>query len=326
MAKRPRSAADLDLEEPYLQRYRKKARVGGGTFSTVFDCLDLEDQKRLLVIKEYASGVNWEPSRREVMAMLALRNQPHIVQMQEYIPRDMLINKKENRAIIVMEKMDFSLRDLCTERPDLFNQPKDQDGNLNLARVMRQLLLGVQACHDIGVIHRDIKPDTVMALINKNVEPAVVDFKLADFNSCCFSDSQWSTDDMYTSYWYCAPESLRRDKGCGKPADMWSLGCIMAELMLGEPLFCGRGQTTDEQTADQLAQINNFFQVENKDPSQWCGIKSSQTKLAKRIPNGSEQAIELLSRLLFFAPSERITVDEALVHSFIKSVDSIQNV
>lgn len=100
---------------------------------------------------------------------------------------------------------------------------------------MQQLLLGLQHCHERGVMHRDIKPSNL--LVDKKGVLKIADFGLA--NSFAIKPEGPFTNRVVT-LWYRAPELLLGSTDYGYEIDLWSAGCLLAEMFLGRPLMPGR--------------------------------------------------------------------------------------
>ena len=118
---------------------------------------------------------------------------------------------------------------------------------VEVKKAMYQLIKSIEFCHAHNVIHRDIKPETL--LISKSGT-----LKLCDFG---FARTLAGNGARYTDYvstrWYRSPELLVGDQSYGKPVDMWAVGCMLAEMMTGMPLFPG------ESDIDQLFHIMRTF-------------------------------------------------------------------
>ncbi|CAG8484783.1 9860_t:CDS:10 [Paraglomus occultum] len=183
-----------------------------------------------------------------------------------------------------------------------------------------QILCGLKYIHSANVLHRDLKPGNL--LVNADCELKICDFGLArGFSENPEADSGFMTEYVATR-WYRAPEIMLSFQSYTKAIDLWSVGCILAELLGGLPLFKGRD------FVDQLNKILQTLGTPNETTLQRIGGARAQDyirslpPMAKRpfqqmYPNANPLAIDLLERLLSFDPSERITVEEALEHPYL---------
>lgn len=179
-----------------------------------------------------------------------------------------------------------------------------------------QILRGLKYIHSAHVLHRDLKPSNL--LVNSNCDLSICDFGLA---------RGVVADETLTEYvvtrWYRAPELLTESQYYGPPVDIWSVGCILAEILLRRPLFQGKDYM------HQLEEIIGVLGTPNEESLAF--ITNSMAKRAivqlprcQRQPfsdlfrNCNEQAVGLLERMLVFDPRERCTIDEALSHPYFK--------
>lgn len=109
---------------------------------------------------------------------------------------------------------------------------------------MLQLLSGLQHCHDRGILHRDIKGSNL--LIDKNGMLKIADFGLANY----YTHKRPLTNRVVT-LWYRAPELLLGATSYGVGIDLWSAGCLLAEMFLGRPIMPGRTEVTILNCSDQ---------------------------------------------------------------------------
>ena len=170
------------------------------------------------------------------------------------------------------------------------------------------------------MIHRDLKPRNL--LVNSNTDLKICDFGLArSYNPNVVVDKGLS--DYVVTRWYRAPELLLASHDYTPAVDLWSVGCIMAELLRGKYFLPGTS------TKDQLELIFDTMGTPTEEeintyPKERTRklLKSFQPKrpkpLDKLFPNASKEALELLSRLLTFDPTKRLTAEEALDHSYFK--------
>ncbi|KAF7308627.1 MAP kinase [Mycena chlorophos] len=179
-----------------------------------------------------------------------------------------------------------------------------------------QLLRGMKYIHSSGVIHRDLKPGNL--LVNSNCELKLCDFGL----SRGFENASHLTEYVATR-WYRAPEIMLGLKGYGTPIDVWSIGCILAELLSSQPLFKGKDYV------DQLKKIldvlgspeENILQkiASEKARAYVRSLPISKKKpFSKILPTSTDpQALELLTNMLSFDPDQRFTVAQALEHPWL---------
>ncbi|KAF8630196.1 hypothetical protein AX15_003052 [Amanita polypyramis BW_CC] len=180
---------------------------------------------------------------------------------------------------------------------------------------MYQLLKGTAFCHENQVLHRDLKPQNL--LINRKGELKLGDFGLAR----AFGVPVNTFSNEVVTLWYRAPDVLLGSRTYSTSIDVWSCGCIFAEMISGLPLFRGR----DNQ--DQLLHIMRIigtpteaqFQKMQRDSPE-IQLKSCprypKMSFSQVLPKASPQAIDLLERLLKFDPAERISAADALSHPY----------
>lgn len=198
-----------------------------------------------------------------------------------------------------------------------------------------QILRGVKYFHSANVLHRDLKPSNL--LVNGNCDLAVCDFGLA-------RGFEVEGEDTLTAYvvtrWYRSPEILCNSPYYGKGADIWSIGCIFAELLTHEPFF--RGDNPQHQlevivskvgcpdrsrlsfvhsphAMQSLLQFHFLIQQQAVQRGLPAGV-NYRPHFASFFPQNkcSPEALHLLQRMLEFHPDDRITVEEALSHPYLR--------
>lgn len=190
-----------------------------------------------------------------------------------------------------------------------------------------QILRGLKALHSANVIHRDLKPSNL--LLNANCDLKICDFGLAridDRQNGQTTSSPETKISMMTEYvatrWYRAPEIMLTASKYTTAIDIWSVGCILAELLLSAPLFPGK---------DYRHQLTLIFEVLGSPiGDDYKSIKSRRAReyirslpfykkkpLENVVKSASPLALDLLSKMLTFDPEKRITVVEALKHPYL---------
>jgi cell division cycle 2-like protein len=212
-----------------------------------------------------------------------------------------------------MEYMDYELKALINEKSSEFNLS-------HIKCIMYQLIKGVEYMHNKWIIHRDLKTSNL--LLNSNGILKIADFGLARK----YGSPLRHYTKLVVTLWYRAPELLLNCDKYSSAIDIWSVGCIMAELLIKEPLIQGQ---------DELDQLNKIFKLfgtptEESWPG-WNTLPNAQkisfkkynvNRLRENFPSVStkddviltDKGYDLLSKLLCLNPNKRVTATEALKH------------
>ncbi|KAL1495912.1 hypothetical protein AB1Y20_014555 [Prymnesium parvum] len=285
--------------------YDKIEQIGEGTFGVVSKAIHLPTQ-RVVAIKKLRSTKSSREAHgidlatlREIMLLQELRH-PNVIELIEVFYRNQKIS-------LVFEH--------CTT--DLEAVIKDGSAKLeskDIQRYMLGSLRGLAHCHANWIIHRDLKPGNLLLDAEGSVKLA--DFGLARF----FGSPERKLTGQVVTRWYRAPELLFGAKFYGAAVDMWSMGCILAELLLRVPFLPGNSDI------DQLSRT--FTALGTPDEELWPGVSSLPdyvpfrpmlpTPMASMFPAASSQTISLLQELLRLNPGERVTVEDALKHRYFQ--------
>ncbi|KAJ7748529.1 kinase-like domain-containing protein [Mycena maculata] len=284
--------------------YIQLEKLGEGTYATVFKGRS-RTTNEIVALKEInLDAEEGTPSTaiREISLMKELKH-VNIVRLHDVI-------HTETKLILIFE---FCEQDL--------KKYMDQHGDrcaLDPATVrsfMFQLLKGTNFCHENQVLHRDLKPQNL--LINRKGELKLGDFGLAR----AFGVPVNTFSNEVVTLWYRAPDVLLGSRTYSTSIDVWSCGCIFAEMISGVPLF--RGKDTQDQllhimrilgtpSDQQLAKmVKDSPEIQLK-PFPRC----PKIDLAQVLPKASPAALDLLERLLKFDPAERISALDALSHPY----------
>lgn len=290
-----------------MQKYIKKEKIGQGTYAKVYHAFDKENNRHvaLKVVELIPEEGMPSTSLREISLMKEL-NHKNILVLLEVI-------HTKTELIVVFEYMECG--DL-KKHLNILKEKKRTFSKNNIKHIMYQLLCAVSFFHEKHIIHRDIKPQNI--LINKKNEIKIADFGLA--RSIELSSGLFSNE--VVTLWYRPPEILLGSTKYGLEIDIWSVGCIFAELCLGWPVFCGKD------FKEQLNLIFNVFGSPDKETEHELLENANETTKKfffslRNIPQNlsvfssmNEIEISLLLQMLSFSPSKRITAKKALLHSY----------
>jgi serine/threonine protein kinase len=296
-----------DKKKPYnsLDRYLKMEKVGEGTYGVVFKAKDLVTGD-IVALKKIRLDAEDEgvPSTaiREISLLKELAH-PNIVRLVNVL----LI---ENKLYLVFEFLDKDLR----KYSDIV---KKNMHKMLIKSYLYQLLKGICFCHQHRVLHRDLKPQNL--LIDRKGNLKIGDFGLA---RAVGIPIRTYTHEVVT-LWYRAPEILLGGRQYSTPVDVWSIGCIFAEMVTCSPLFPGDSEI------DQLFKIFRCLGTPTEEI--WPGVSSFKdykptfpqwtgNHLAKQVPGIEPLGLDLLKRMLVYEPSKRISAREALQHEYFKDL------
>ncbi|AES91061.1 putative protein-serine/threonine kinase CMGC-CDK-PITSLRE family [Medicago truncatula] len=290
-------------------------KINEGTYGVVYKAKDKKTGE-IVALKKVKMDMEREgfpiSALREMNILLSL-DHPSIVDVKEVVVDD---NDNNDGTYMVMEHMQYDLKQLLESKSQPFSMGE-------IKSFMKQLLEGVKYLHDNWILHRDLKTSNI--LLNKDGKLKICDFGM--------SRQYGSPLKQYTSLvvtlWYRAPELLLGAKKYSKAIDMWSLGCIMAELISKEPLFKGKTEV------EQLDKI--FRTLGTPDEKTWPGLSKlpgSKANFVKQrcsmlrmkfpaasftgLPVLSESGFDLLNKLLAYDPDKRISAEAALRHDWFR--------
>ncbi|XP_075078168.1 mitogen-activated protein kinase homolog NTF6-like isoform X2 [Nicotiana tabacum] len=218
-----------------------------------------------------------------------------------------------NDVYIVYELMDTDLHQIIRS-----SQALTED---HCQYFLYQLLRGLKYVHSANVLHRDLKPSNL--LLNANCDLKICDFGLARTTS----EADFMTEYVVTR-WYRAPELLLNCTEYTAAIDIWSVGCILMELIKREPLFPGRDYA--QQLGLIIALLGSpedsdlgFLRSDNARKYVKQLPRVPKQPFSQKFPDVSPLALDLAERMLVFDPAKRITVEDALNHPFLKSLHEI---
>ncbi|XP_034395565.1 cyclin-dependent kinase 6 [Cyclopterus lumpus] len=287
--------------------YELLAEVGEGSYGKVYKAREVGEKQRLLAVKKF--NIRGDSSENGIPAFMI--REVALLRKMKYFNHPNIVELLEASAVPVGRSLDLTLvleyidQDLSTY---LSKVPASGLSRDCIKDVMQQLLRGLDFLHTNMVLHRDLKPENV--LISSRGEVKIADFGLARI----YTFNIALTPGVVT-LWYRAPEVLLNSVYMST-VDMWSAGCIFAELFLLRPLFQGYTEVQQLQKIFDVTGLPSKEDWPKESPIPYSvnwGPKSSCTKL---LHNLSPDENDLLAQCLAFRPSSRISAAKALAHPF----------
>jgi cyclin-dependent kinase/cell division cycle 2-like protein len=278
-----------------VDSYKILRRIGQGGYGAVWKARHIESGE-LVAIKSSLHAGGEAALLREAAMLAACAGNPAVVRLRE-VARG---SDMHDLHLVMEYVVGRSLHDVIASRRRRGHHPFSES---ETRRAMAQLLAGVSTMHAHGVVHRDLKPGNVLV----GAEDGRL--KICDLGLATSVVAPPPTDDMDPegTPGYMAPELLLGEKACGTPVDVWALGCIMADLVAGQPLF------PEEDLCQQLISIVNLLGIPDEVSLMPLGV-SGPSKLRERVPEErlSPAGFEVLQGLLEYNPKDRLTAVDAL--------------
>ncbi|CAN1137287.1 Cyclin-dependent kinase G-2 [Linum perenne] len=298
-----------------VDEFERLNKIDEGTYGVVYRAKD-RITGEIVALKKVKMEKEREgfplTALREMNILLSFHH-PSIVDVKEVV-----VGSSLDSIFMVMEYMEHDLKALMESMKQPFSQSE-------VKCLMLQLLEGTKYLHDNWVLHRDLKTSNL--LLNNRGELKICDFGLARQ----YGSPLKPYTHMVVTLWYRAPELLLGAQTYSTAIDMWSLGCIMAELLSKKPLFNGKTEF------DQLDKIFRTLGTPNE--AIWPGfsklskvkvnfVKHQYNLLRKKFPPTSftgspvlsDAGFDLLNKLLTYDPEKRISAYDALNHEWFREV------
>ncbi|KAH1018513.1 cyclin-dependent kinase 1 [Dendroctonus ponderosae] len=291
-----------------IEDFFKIEKIGEGTYGVVYkgknkNTGEMVAMKRIRLENE-DEGIP-STALREMSLLKELRH-ANIVTLLEVI-------MDEPRLYLIFEFLSMDLKKYL----DNIECGKYMNPKL-VKSYLYQINEAILFCHQRRVIHRDLKPQNL--LISANGVIKVADFGLGR----AFGVPVRIFTHEVVTLWYRAPEVLLGAARYSCPVDIWAIGCIFAEMATKKPLFQGDSEI------DQLFRIFRVLRTPTEDI--WKGVSSlpeyhaifpnwTSDTLSKQLKNLDEEGLDLLSQMLVYDPSKRISARGIAAHSYFKNVD-----
>ncbi|CAM9445713.1 unnamed protein product [Chrysoparadoxa australica] len=297
-----------------MDSWEKLEEIGQGAYGTVYKARSLEDGtiaalKRVQLAGDH-EGVQ-ATTLREVSTLRELTH-PCVVELMDI--------QYEHSAQCIYMVFEFMEQDLKRYLDNMLRNGRRLSSQL-IKSYLFQLVAALDFCHQNRIMHRDLKPHNI--LIDKKGSLKLADFGLA--RAFTMGRPRKYTHEVVT-LWYRPPEVLLGDDGYLTAVDVWSIGCIFAEMATLRPLFPGDSEI------DQIFRI--FRIMGTPHDSEWPGVQSlphyhdpfpnwPPLALANVVPGLEEEGVKLLERMLVYNPHNRISCDTAMYHAYFEDISPL---
>lgn len=297
-------------------KYQFIRPIGHGAYGVVVSA-DNTDTGGQVAIKKigraFEDPVDAKRILREIKLM-KMFNHENVIRVLDLIPPSPACEEFDE-IYIVQDLMETDLHRIIYSK-----QPLSID---HIQYFVYQILRGLKYIHSANVLHRDLKPSNL--LLNSNC-----DLKICDFGLARVAEEAGNQTEYVVTRWYRAPEIMLACNDYSKAIDVWSVGCIFAELLRRKALFPG-----DDYIAQLRLICDKLGRPSEKDLEFVTSERARRFILSlPEAPDGSglvdlfpehqeeHHALDLMKRMLEFHPGKRISIEDALAHPFMASLHS----
>nr|CAD7406545.1 unnamed protein product [Timema poppensis] len=272
-----------------------------------------------------------------------------IKRAETLISRTLIIDIRDILRATTIDQMRDVYIVQCLMETDLYKLLKTQRlSNDHICYFLYQILRGLKYIHSANVLHRDLKPSNLLLNTTCDLKACVASTEpkgpmplspiratglrcclmtICDFGLARVADPDHDHTGFLTEYvatrWYRAPEIMLNSKGYTKSIDIWSVGCILAEMLSNRPIFPGKHYL------DQLNHILGVLGSPTQEDLECIINEKARSYLqslpfkpkvpwTKLFPNADPKALDLLDKMLTFNPHNRIGVEDALAHPYLE--------
>ena len=296
-----------------LSQYTKHQKLGEGTYDELFAAVNNNTGERVTLKQIRVRDQEEDGVPAATVREIAICKEVDHVNVHKLVE----VIAQVDRITLVFERMDMDLGTYLRK----LNGPLD---SALLRSYAFQLLCGVAYLHSIRVLHRNINTNDL--LLNRKGLLKVSNFETARIYSVPMS----ALTPHLRNVWYAAPETLLGAETYACEADMWSVGCVFAEMVRRTPLFRGDSEI------DQLMHIFEVMGTPSDDEwPEWKSLplyreelpKFEKLNLTDFLEDTDPLFLDLISKILVLNPRKRISAIEALQHEYFKDIpESLYNI
>jgi mitogen-activated protein kinase 15 len=297
-----------EIDKSISKKYEIQNLLTTNTDELAWKAVDKKTSQQVLIKKicqVFKNSINAQSIFREIMFLQEFVAHDNIIKLLNVIRAE---NDKD--IYLVFEYMDSNLHAAIGGG---ILEP------IHKRYIAYQILKGLKYMHTGQVIHRDLKPSSI--LLKSDCTAKISDFGMARSVSAQIEGLNPVLTDYLANRWYKAPEILLGNTDYTKAVDMWSAGVIIAEMIAGRPIFPG---TSTFNQLDLIIQttFNNAKGLENRSETMNYILEKFQINNKKQLSSivntDDIDALDFLNRLIQFNPDHRLTVQQALEHPFLR--------
>mmetsp|Transcript_14170 Transcript_14170/g.48009 ORF Transcript_14170/g.48009 Transcript_14170/m.48009 type:complete len:369 (+) Transcript_14170:62-1168(+) len=302
-----------EVDKHVMRKYDIEQKLGKGAYAVVFRAVDRKTRNVVALKKifdAFQNATDAQRTFREIMYLQELAAHDNIIRLQN-------VHKAENDRDIYLV-FDYMETDLhAVIRANILE-------DIHKRYVVYQVLKALKFMHSADLVHRDLKPSNL--LLNEECHMKVADFGLARSiraleSSKGAKEGSAALTDYVATRWYRAPEILLGSTRYSKAVDMWSMGCILAEMYAGKPLFPGTSTMNQLEKILEATGMPGAADVEAVQSSFAATMLQSVPAVRKKplstvLPAPSD-ALDLVDKLLAFNPARRASAEQALRHPYV---------
>jgi mitogen-activated protein kinase 15 len=307
-----------EVDKHVLRKYELIQRLGKGAYGIVWKATARKNNQVCAVKKcfdAFQNSTDAQRTFREIMYLQALHGHENIIQIFNVLKAD-----NDRDIYIVTDFMESDLHAVIKAKilEDVHKQ-----------FIIYQVLKALKYMHSGELIHRDIKPSNI--LLNADCSIKLCDFGLARSVAPTVISNQDSSNPVMTDYvatrWYRAPEILFGSPSYTKGVDVWAVGCILAEMIVGKPLFPGTStldqlervlEITGCPSAADIKAIESPYAQTMLDSIRGTDSSERRGSIHEFFPTASPDAIDFLKQCFQFNPAKRPTISQLLNHKYVE--------
>ena len=286
-------------------KYQIDSIISVKTSSSLLTCSDLTTNIKVCLKVIHRQKELFDSGLDEIKIMNFLSRK--LKNLQKFFVKMIEFFYYKENLVIVYENLGESLKFINSNPSHAFWLNEK-----NIQNIAKQVLTSLASLHEVGVVHGNLTPGSLMLsekLSRKNLNH--FEIKLAKFGSGGVSFS--SDEGLRRCLWYSSPEVLNGEKYSDK-ADIWSLGCLIAELMTGEALL--KADTKEEVLRNvRFKQISLFFSYKNKN---FCEDSEISSCGFRDFTAGNKVLEDFLKAVMNPKADERLSAQQALAHAYIR--------